>query len=270
MLAPTVAPFPLNNSRAFVRFYHSGRSDHRIGPGNPAYVNRYTFRLKGFILGCLIIFFAAALFSIEVARVYTGSINRGQNDSNTSFQYLINPDVIIGFNARYTNNRLENRWVWPWSTATLLFSLILFTTGAFGIYSGVRQSYSAVLIFFISLVLSLCLMVFLIITYATILAGWKELYGTSQDTMPSFVRMDKNLSSACLAISCVLTLLLFISLIISGTKIRVCTEKNYPTPIRGYQRLPTMFTPEPRRARAPHGSPASRRGSPAARRGRPR
>ncbi|UJR16026.1 hypothetical protein I4U23_002940 [Adineta vaga] len=238
MLSAIASPIPSNNRRGLHRFYHTGGVDLRMGRPNQEYINRYTFRLQGFILGVLIIFFTSALFSTELGRVYTGSINRGKNDSNGTFQYLINHDVIVGFNGHLLNPKVENRWIWPWSTATLLFSLILFTTGALGILSAVRQSYTTILIFVIGLILSICLVIFLIITYATILAGWKELYGTDRDAMPSFVRIDKDFSSGCLAISCASVVLLFISLIISSRKIQLCTEKNYPIPIRGYERLP--------------------------------
>jgi hypothetical protein len=211
------------------------------------YTNQYSFRINGIILGCLIILFAAALLSIELGRVYSGSINRGRNDSNDSFQYLIFPEAAIGFNGDLNNPKPENRWIWPWSTATLLFSLLFLITGAIGITSGQRESYTSILTFVICLILSICLLIFLIATYSTIIAGWKSIYGTYDgNSMPSFVRIDRDLSAACLAVSCVLFIILLISLIWAGITIRMCTRKHFQRSNIAYGRLVGLDTPRPR------------------------
>ncbi|CAF3862117.1 unnamed protein product [Adineta steineri] len=181
----------------------------------------YAFRWHGFILGCLIILFSAALLSSELGRIYTGSINRGRNDSNVTYQYLIDANVVIDFNGDIRNPKSENRWIWPWSTATLLFSLVILLTGALGITSGVRQT-----------------------TYGTIIAGWKGIDNSNGGFVSSFERNDKSFASACLAISCVLFIILLISLVLSGRTIHICKQKDYPRPnTPGYTPISAPNTP---------------------------
>jgi len=199
--------------------------DHMLMGPSPSI---FSFRLSGIILGCLIVFFTLALFSTELGRLYTGSNNRGKTDSNGTNQYLMYPQSTVDINGYYYNPKIENRWMWPWSTATLLFSLIFLTTGILGIISGQRESYSSILTFFICSLLSLCLLIFLIATYSTIIAGWKSIYGTSNgDLMTRFTRIDRDLSIVCLSISCVLFIILLISMISSGRSIDLCTRKNF-------------------------------------------
>ncbi|CAF2401388.1 unnamed protein product [Rotaria sp. Silwood2] len=200
--------------------------------------NYPSFRVTGIVLGCLVLLFTATLLSIELGRLYSGSNNRGRNDSNETFQYSIFPDTVIGYNGNIINPKLENRWMWPWSTATLLFSLLFFTTGVIGIISSQRQNYSSILTFFICSLLSLCLLIFLIATYSTIIAGWKNIYGTNEgDSISSFVRIDKNLSSASLAVSCGLFIILLTSLILTGRTINACTRKEIPRVNNAYERV---------------------------------
>jgi hypothetical protein len=46
---------------------------------------------------------------------------------------------------------------------------------------------------------------FLIVTYSTIIADWKSIYGTSDESsMPHFSNIDRKYSIARLALSCVL------------------------------------------------------------------
>ncbi|CAF0831194.1 unnamed protein product [Rotaria sordida] len=196
------------------------------------------FRVPGIILSCLVLLFTTALLSTELGRLYSGSNNRGRNDSNEAFQYSIFSDTIVGFNGNIINSKLENRWVWPWSTATLLFSFIFFTTGIVGITSSQRQNYSSILTFFICSLFSICLLIFLIATYSTIIVGWKSIYETNEeDSIPSFVRIDKNLSIVCLAISCGLFIILLISLILAGRIINACTRKGIPRVINAYEHV---------------------------------
>lgn len=188
----------------------------------------YSFRIPGIILGSLLLFFTLVLFSTELGRLYTGSNNRGRNDSNVSADYLMYPGSVVDFNGYYYNPKVENRWMWPWSTATLLFSLVFVTAAVLGLISGVRESYSSILFFFIAALLSICLIIFLIASYSTIIAGWRSIYGTSDgNAMPRYARIDRDLAIVCLAMSCVLFVLLLISMILSGRTIDLCTRKDY-------------------------------------------
>ena len=192
------------------------------------YKNFYTFRTPGLILGGLILFFTLALISTELGRLYSGSNNRGRGDTNTSATYLMYPSAIVGLNGYPYNPKTENRWMWPWSTATLLFSLVFFTAGLLGIISGQRENYPSILAFFIFSLVSLCLLIFLIATYSTIIAGWRSIYDTSDgNRMPRYARIDRDLAIVCLSISCFLWLLSLVSLISSGRTIDACSRKSY-------------------------------------------
>lgn len=189
---------------------------------------RYPFRLPGIILGSLLLFFTLALFCTELGRLYTGSNNRGRNDSNVSTEYLMYPGFVVDFNGYAYNPKVENRWMWPWSTATLLFSIVFFTAAVLGFVSGQRESYSSILFFFITALLSLCLVIFLIASYSTTIAGWRSIYGTSDgDVMPRYARIDRDLAIVCLSMSCVLFVLFLLSMIFSGQTIDLCTRKEF-------------------------------------------
>ena len=59
--------------------------------------------------------------------------------------------------------------------------------------------------------------------------------------MLSFVRIDRDLSSACLAISCILFIILLTSLILAGITIDLCTRKDFPK----YEHVYGVGTPRP-------------------------
>ncbi|CAF2523944.1 unnamed protein product [Rotaria sp. Silwood2] len=206
----------------------------RVGKygGNSMLLSRsqyiYSFRLSGIILGSLILFFTIILLSTELGRLYNGSNNRGRNESSPISTYSMYPGNTVGINEKIQNRKLENRWMWPWSTATLLFSLIFITAGVFGIISGQRENYSLILTFFIFSLLSICLLIFLIATYSTIISGWKSIYGTSnEDLMTNYTRIDRDLSIVCLSMCCVLFIILLVSMILSGISIEICTRKKF-------------------------------------------
>ena len=190
-----------------------------------SHLYQFSFRLPGRIFGVLIVFFALALFSVELGRLYAGSINRGRNGS----AYSLYPDTVIGFNGNQQNPRIENRWMWPWSTATLLFGLVFVFTGALGIVGGQRESYSTILAFFITSIVSECLLIFLIASYSTIIAGWRSV---------SLSGLDRDLAIVCLIISSLLLLLFAAALLCTGRSIDICTRK-YLSPLTdSYYRLP--------------------------------
>ena len=187
----------------------------------------YRFGLSGVILGCLILFFSFTLFATELGRLYSGSNNKGISDANGT-QYLMYPELVVDFNGYWYNPKIENRWMWPWSTATLLFSLVFVTAGIFGLISGLRESYRTIVTFFICSLLSIFLMIFLIATYSTIIAGWKSYYGTYDgNQMSRYARIDRDLSAVCLAMSCVLFILFFVGMIVSGLTVDLCQRKNF-------------------------------------------
>lgn len=215
-------------------FHAAACAQPRVGKygGDPSLMSpsgyAYSFRTLGIILGSLILFFSLALFATELGRLYNGSNNRGRVDSNTTYQYLMYPERTIDINGYYYNPKVENRWMWPWSTATLLFSLAFFAAGILGFISGLRESYPSILAFLIAALLSLCLLVFLIATYSTIIAGWKSIYGTADgNAMTRFTRIDRDLSIVCLSMCCVLFLVFVASIVLAGQVIDLCTRKNF-------------------------------------------
>ena len=232
----TTNTYPLTFYHHYTTQYHHAtpHAQPRVGKyggdrmlmGPSAYT--YSFRLSGLILGGLIVLFTLALFSTELGRLYTGSNNRGRVDSNVTAEYLMYPERTIDINGYYYNPKTENRWMWPWSTATLLFSLIFLSAGVLGFISGQRESYSSILAFFICSLISICLIIFLIATYSTIIAGWKSIYGTSNgNAMTRFTRIDRDLSIVCLSMSCMLFVIFLVSMISSGRCIELCTRKDF-------------------------------------------
>ena len=184
----------------------------------------YNFRRMGLLLGLLVLFSTVALISTELGRLYTGSVSRARMDLNDSVEISFYPNRIVGFNGNLFDGKIENRWMWPWSTATLFFSLLFFATGILGLISGQRETYSTILTFFICSLVSLFLLIFLIISYSTTIAGWKTIY---PDQMPRYARVDRDLSIVCLSMSCFLWLLQLINVILSGMTIDLCSEKTF-------------------------------------------
>lgn len=188
----------------------------------------YSFRTPGWILGACILFFTCALVATELGRLYSGSNNRGNGEVNSTGEYLMYPNNYLGFNQSPWNVKVENRWMWPWSTATLLFSLLFFTTGLFGIISGQRENYPTILTFFILALVSFCLLIFLIASYSTIIAGWRSIYGTGDgNRMSRYDRIDRDLAIVCLSVCCVLLILNFLSLIAAGRTIDLGEGKDF-------------------------------------------
>ena len=210
------------------------------------YQDGYSYRTPGIILGSLILLLSLALLSVELGRLYAGSNNRGQTVANdTTYNYLMYPDNIIGYNGFTSNPKVENRWMWPWSTATLLFSLLFISTGVLGIICSRRESYSSILTFFICSLVSLCLLAFIIASYSTTITGWRSIYGSGNGAvMGRYARIDRDLSIVCLSISCVLFLLLLLALSSAGRAIDVCTRKRFLHGENDPERLLAPGTPQ--------------------------
>ena len=207
----------------------------------------YSYRLPGWILGSFLVFFSVSLFAIELARIYAGSTNRGRdNSTTTNGQFNLYPDNTLGSSSFVGNVKLENRWTWPWSTPTLLFALLFLVASVWNCVTAQRESYASILSVFISSIVSLCLLVFLIANYSTIIAGWREIYGTYDGSaMTRYARLDRTFAATCLAISCVLFLLFLGSLIASGRSINACSRKVLPSKSTSFVPIPYLSQVRP-------------------------
>ncbi|CAF0769779.1 unnamed protein product [Didymodactylos carnosus] len=212
--------------------HYTGRNiPSRVDRGLPYIYNQnqfwYSFRRPGLIFGSIILLLSATMFFTEVGRLYSGSNNRG--DSNDRYLYEMYPNNIVGQNG-VQNVKPENRWFWPWSTATLLFGLVFIATGIMGIISGKRLTYTSILAYLILSILSLFLLVFIIASYSTIITGWYKIYNTRNgNLMPVYARIDRDLSIVCLSLACALTLCIFIGAIVAGLAIQACRKKGSST-----------------------------------------
>ena len=85
----------------------------------------------GTIFGAIFMILLLAIISIEVARIFTGSLNRATNTNNYYQLYPNNiytlPSVTYktGINTFTTNSNVERQhhYVWPWSHPALFFAI---------------------------------------------------------------------------------------------------------------------------------------------------
>jgi hypothetical protein len=119
----------------------------------------------GKILGALFLILLVAMFCLEVARVFTGPLNK-----NPLTSYGLYPGNIFyppRFNLDTSFNiEREQHFVWPWSTPFLLFSLLPFLAGLFGVMSGRRGTYSMIYLFFTFSLLTLVAMPYIVAYYS--------------------------------------------------------------------------------------------------------
>jgi hypothetical protein len=207
------------------RVNHSG-SEHAFVSSDR---HTYKFRLSGLILGSLILICTLGLLTIELSRLYAGSNNRvHEHVVNRSSDTFIYSNVIPIYNDSRWNMKIENRSIWPWSTATLLFSLLFLTTGLIGIISGQRETYATILAFLVCSLLSLCLIVFLLVSYSTTITGWRTIYGKGNDyAMSRYARIDRDLAIVCLCLCCFLWILQVLSVILACRTIEICRQKTF-------------------------------------------
>ncbi|CAF1041667.1 unnamed protein product [Didymodactylos carnosus] len=201
----------------------------------------YSFRWPGLIFGSLILLLSLTIFFTEIGRLYSGSNNHGMFDNRNLYEMY--PNNIVGQNGDQ-NVKPENRWFWPWSTATLFFSLIFISTGIMGIISGKRLTYTAILAYLIFSIISLFLLVFIITSYSTIIIGWYKIYNTRNgNLMSTYTRIDRDLSIVCLSLACALILCIFIGAIFAGLAIRACQKKGPTIEHDNDQQILTPGTP---------------------------
>ena len=83
-----------------------------------SHLYRFSFRLPGRIFGILIVFFALALFSVELGHLYAGSVNRGRNGS----AYSLYSPVLWALSP--VNERAIRR-SWPFLITSLVSGCLL-------------------------------------------------------------------------------------------------------------------------------------------------
>ena len=98
---------------------------------NGSFARWYDGFLPGTIFGVIFLFFLFATVSVEVARIFTGSLNRATGSNN---YYQLYPNNIyslpsttfnVGISSFATNANFERQhhYLWPWSHPSLFFAI---------------------------------------------------------------------------------------------------------------------------------------------------
>jgi len=189
----------------------------------------------GIIMGILLVIFGLAMIPIEVSRIIQGSLNRGQkgswylypnynrvmNANSAQVQAFLpdyyqdrNPDlaqkgivpyaatVSSAINNKYGGNfPIQDKYLWPWSHAALLFSLVTIAAGLIGILSACRKTYSTVYAFFALSLISFFLSIFLVAYYA-VHVYWNKNFNQTLTAASYFSNLDYSLGISMLVVSC--------------------------------------------------------------------
>ena len=98
---------------------------------NGSFARWYDGFLPGTIFGVIFLFFLLATVSVEVARIFTGSLNRATGSNNF---YQLYPNNVyslpsttfnVGISSFATNANFERQhhYLWPWSHPSLFFAI---------------------------------------------------------------------------------------------------------------------------------------------------
>jgi len=208
----------------------------------------------GLTLGFGLVIFGGVMLPIEVSRIIAGSINRSSQGSYLLYPNynivrnvanaqviafepdLLNanpePDLenkgIIPYDALssngFNNFPIQDKYLWPWSHAALLFSLVTVAAGLVGCVSGMRRTYGSLFSFFTLSLLSWMLSIFLIVYYAV------ELYWQVNNNWDAlffsyWTRLDYRLAGVMLALSCAVFLFSMLATICTGCGFSIGSNK---------------------------------------------
>jgi len=209
----------------------------------------------GIIMGIILLLLGLAMIPVEVARIIQGSLNRGAkgsfylypnynrqlNANQAQIQAFLpdyyqdgNPDlaqkgivpysatVATGINKFGGNFPIQDKYLWPWSHAALLFSLVVIAAGILGILSACRKTYTTVYAFFALSVLSALLMAFLIAYYA-VHVYWNNNFNQTLVNASYFSNVDSSLGKVMLALSCATCVFSIIAFIAACMGAGICS-----------------------------------------------
>jgi hypothetical protein len=138
----------------------------RLNQGDSSgYDNAYHGYKPGLVGGILFTLSLLLLVTLELARIYTGSTNK-----NPLTSYGIYPNNLYSNRGENTNVGLnrerQHHFMWPWSSASLLFSSLVLLAAIFGFVSWRRGTYSMIYMFFTFSLLSFIVTPYTIAFYA--------------------------------------------------------------------------------------------------------
>lgn len=207
---------------------------------NGSFARWYDGFLPGTIFGVIFLFFLFATVSVEVARIFTGSLNRATGSNNF---YQLYPNNIyslpsttfnVGISSFATNANFERQhhYLWPWSHPSLFFAIPLLFAATFGFSSGRRGTYSTIYLFFLFSLITFIIMPFIIAYFAVNVARHNLGYSTAG--YDSNANRDKTLSIVMLILSCLLLIVAFAATIVGGLGYNCCIPKGgaFLSPIR--------------------------------------
>lgn len=213
----------------------------------------------GAILGLSLIIFGGTMLPIEISRIITGSLNRSRKGSYLlypNYNILRNggtnqiqkfmpdllgpflpgevaqPDLdekgIIPYDALSTqgfnNFPIQDKYLWPWSHAALLFALVTVAAGIVGMVSGCRRTYGSLFSFFSLALLSWMLSIFLIVYYAVHI-HWSVTKNVANRNASYWVDLDFRLAAVMLALSCAVFIFSMLSACCSGCAFSIGRNK---------------------------------------------
>jgi len=207
----------------------------------------------GILLGMTLVVFGGTMLPIEVARIISGSLNRTpagayalypnynriRNAANAGVLKM-EPDVvgigasdlaergIIPYEALsangFNNYPIQDKYLWPWSHAALLFSLVTLAAGFLGIVSGCRRTYGSIFSFFSLALLSWMLSIFLIVYYAVEIF-WQTTRSSATKNQFYWGGVDFRLAATMLALSCAVFIFSMLSACCAGCGFGIGSNK---------------------------------------------
>lgn len=258
-------------------FYNNGKNHYKQANVLPveaprranAFWKNYGF--QGLVLGAALALLGSAMIPIEISRIIQGSLNRlktgsyllypnynrVRNQASSQIQNFI-PDVLgnraadladagivprnsLGV-AGINNFPIQDKYLWPWSHAALLFSLVTVAAGILGILSSCRRTYTSIFAFFVLSLLSGFLSIFLIVYFATHVY-WQKQQNDINRLNFYFHNLDHALGVTMLVLSALTCVISFFSTLLACCSAGVCLGRKAPLvkqarkPIKGEPNL---------------------------------
>ncbi|CAF0790037.1 unnamed protein product [Brachionus calyciflorus] len=183
-----------------------------------------------YFLSFLFFLFTIVYFVIEVARIFTGSLNR-----SAQFSYMLYPGNIYlppNFNVESgVNIERQHHYLWPWSHPSLLLTIPMLLAAIFGLSAARRATYSMIYLFF-TFSLFVFFMSWFLIGYFSSIINRHNRGATNYKTFAPANR-DRSLSIVMIIFTLLIFLLSLISSIITALYFGCCKTKG-----GGYLRSP--------------------------------
>lgn len=146
-------------------------------------------------------------------------------ETTVNAKYRLDNKGVIPYSAlsnfNINNFPIQDKYLWPWSHAALLFGILTIAAGGLGILSGTRSTYSSAFVFFVLCLCNSLLTIFLVVYYA-IHVNWQLNHNGTLRTTNEASIIDYTLGVVMLALSCFNLLLSFLTTIYVGLALSIC------------------------------------------------